>query len=250
MYEVLYATTRIARIDAADRESAKRRFAAYILYEDQTYIVSDTQLSNGDDAELTPAAEAAPAGGTRADLRAWLARRDAQAETFEVNVFEDPDRRIDAYLRLLATNDPWRLEGHSSLGRVLSAVPVLADLTTFDGRVRFRFDATQFLDYVRLDIIVALDRLRPQESIRVANLIDVAALHDDALRQIASAYETIVNELHLTSRFSSGATVESPFDISFEAENWLRYVAHRIAEPERFLPPAGWTSAFPTYDDS
>ena len=249
MYEVLYATTRIARVEAADAESAKRRFAAYVLYDDHTHVVSDTQLSDGDDAELTPESEAAPSGGSRAELRAWLARRDAQAEPFEVSLFEDPDRRLDAYLRLLATNDPWRLEGHSSLGRPLSAVAVLANLETFDKRVRYRFDATQFLDYVRLDIIVALDRSRPQDSIRVANLVDVAALHDDALRQIASSYETIVNELRLTSRFANGALADAPFAVSFEAENWTRYLAHRIAEPERFLPPPGWTSAFPTYDD-
>jgi hypothetical protein len=45
-----------------------------------------------------------------------------------------------------------------------------------------------------------------------------------------------------------GPHVERVFDVTFAVEPWRRYVAHRIAEPERFLPPPGWTSAFPTYD--
>ncbi len=248
MFEVFYGTTRIARIDASDGDEAKRRFAAYVLYDEHAHIVSDVELSFGDDAELTPVYGSPPTAGPRSELRAWIARRDAQSEPFEVNVLEDPDRTLDAYLRLLATNDPWRLEGHGSLGRTLSAIPIIADLTTFDDRIRYRFEATQFLDYLRLDVVAALDPLRPQESIRVANLVDVAALHDETLRQIVSSYEAIVRELRLTARFASVTAVERAFDVTFEAESWRRYVDHRIAEPARFLPPPGWTSAFPTYE--
>ena len=248
MYEVFYATTRIARIDAADREAAKRRFAAYVLYGDVTQVVSDVELSFGDDAELAPAYEAAPAAGSRAELRAWLARRDAQSEAFEPNVLEDPDRRLDAYLRLLATNDPWRLEGHGSLGRRLSRIAVLADLRTFDERIHYRFDATQFLDYVRLDTVCALDPQFPEHSIRISHLVDVSALHDDALRQIASSYETVARELRLTARFGEAPRIERAISVTFEAQTWQRYVAHRIAEPDRFLPPPGWRSAFPNYE--
>jgi hypothetical protein len=248
MYEVFYATTRIARIDAPDRDSAKRRFAAYVLYDECEHVVEDVQLSFGDDAEITPYEGDAPVAGSRDDVRAWIAGRDAEAEAFEVNFFEDPERTLDAYLRLLATNDPWRLEGHGSLGRTLSAVPVFADLTSFDGRIAYRFDATQFLDYIRLDVLASLDPQRPQDSIRIDSLIDVAALHDDALRQIASSYATIATELRLTARYARGPHIERAFEVTFEAETWKRYIAHRIAEPERFLPPPGWTSAFPTYE--
>jgi hypothetical protein len=249
MYEVFYATTRIARIDAPDRDAAKRRFAAYVLYDECEYVVSDVQLSFGDDAEITPDEGDAPVAGSREDVRAWIAGRDAQAETFEVNFFEDPERTLDAYLRLLATNDPWRLEGHGSLGRTLSAVPVYADLVSFDGRIAYRFDATQFLDYIRLDVLESLDPRRPQDSIRVDSLIDVAALHDDALRQIASSYETIGTELRLTARYARSPVVERAFEVTFAPAGWQRYIAHRVAEPERFLPPPGWASAFPTYDE-
>jgi hypothetical protein len=247
MYEVFYATTRIARIDAPDRDSAKRRFAAYVLYDECDSIVSDVQLSFGDEAEITPYEGDAPVAGSREDVRAWIAGRDAQAEEFEVNFFEDPERTLDAYLRLLATNDPWRLEGHGSLGRTLSAVAVFADLATFDGRVTYRFDATQFLDYLRLDVLASLDPQRPQDSIRIDSLIDVAALHDDALRQIASSYATIATELRLTERYANRPRIDRAFEVTFAAEPWQRYLAHRIAEPERFLPPPNWTSAFPTY---
>ena len=106
---------------------------------------------------------------------------------------------------------------------------MLADLVTFDGRIAYRFDATQFLDYIRFDVLASLDPRRPQESIRVDSLVDVAALRDDTLRQIASSYATIVAELRLTARFATGLPVE------------------RLAEPARFLPPPGWTSEFPTY---
>jgi hypothetical protein len=246
MYEVLYATTRVARIAAADSDSAKRRFAAYVLYDETDHVVSDVQLSFGDDAEVTPFGDA-PVAGSRADVRAWVARRDAESEPFEVNCLEDPERTLDAYLRLLATNDPWRLEGHGSLGRTLSAIPMLADLVTFDGRIAYRFDATQFLDYIRFDVLASLDPRRPQESIRVDSLVDVAALRDDTLRQIASSYATIVAELRLTARFATGLPVERPFDVTFAAESWSRYLTHRLAEPARFLPPPGWTSEFPTY---
>src|SRR5450755_1152206 len=208
MYEVFYATTRIARIAAADREAAKRCFAAYVLYDECDHVVSDVQLSFGDDAEVTPFEDDAPVAGSREDVRAWVARRDAQAEPFEVNCFEDPERTLDAYLRLLATNDPWRLEGHGSLGRTLSAVPILADLATFDGRITYRFDATQFLDYVRFDVVASLDPRRPRDSIRIGNLVDVAALHDDDLRQIASSYATIAAELRLTARYGTGPRVD------------------------------------------
>src|ERR1035438_2511191 len=94
-----------------------------------------------------------------------------------------------------------------------------------------------------------LDPLRPQDSIRVDSLIDVAALHDEALRQIASSYETIAGELRLTARYARGPVIEHAFDVTFALEGWQRYIAHRLAEPERFLPPPGWTSAFPTYDE-
>jgi hypothetical protein len=247
VYEVFYATTRVARVAAADRETAKRRFAAYVLYDDCEALVFDVQLSFGDDAEITPFESDAPLAGSRDDVRAWIAGRDASAQTFEVSFFEDPERTLDGYLRLLATNDPWRLEGHSSLGRTLSAVPIIAELATFDARITYRFDATQFLDYVRFDVLTSLDPLRPQDSIRVTNLVDVSALHDDGLRQIASSYATIVNELQLTAGFTTGGAVEHPYTVAFPFESWERYLAHRRAEPERFLPPPGWASAFPTY---
>jgi hypothetical protein len=247
MYEVFYATTRIARIEAVDREAAKRRFAAYVLYDECGHVVSDVQLSFGDDAEVTPSEGDAPVAGSREELRAWVARRDSQAEAFEVSLFEDPERKLDAYLWLLATNDPWRLEGHSSLGRTLSAVPMFGDLVTFDGRVAYRFDATQFLDYVRFDVLASLDPQRPRDSIRIDNLVDVAALHDEVLRQIASSYETIASEFRLTAKFATGPAVERAFDVTFALEPWNRYIEHRTADPGRFLPPPGWTSAFPTY---
>jgi hypothetical protein len=247
MYEVFYATTRVARIAAADPQTAKRRFAAYALYDECEYVASDVQLSFGDNAELTPFESDAPVAGSRDELRAWFARRDAQTEPFEVSFFEDPERPIDAYLRLMATNDPWRLEGHGSLGRTLSAVPVFAELVTFDGRIAYRFDATQFLDYLRFDVLAALDPQQPQDSIRIDNLVDVAALHDDDLRQIASSYEIIATELRLTAAYANGFRIERAFEVTFDAESWTRYIAHRAAEPGRFLPPPGWTSAFPTY---
>ncbi len=250
MYEVTYVTTRIARIGADDRDSAKRRFAAYVLYDELTYLESDVQLSFGDDAELTPLFGEAPTAGSRSELRAWLARREETSEAFEPSVYEDPSRNVDTYLRLLATNDPWRLEGHGSLGRTLSAVPQLAELQTFDRRIAYRFDATQYLDYLRLDNITALDPLRPQESLSVESLIDVSALHDEALRQIASSYETIVRERRLTARFCGGTHVDEAFTVTFEPAEWGRYVAHRRAQPERFLPGPGWRSAFETYGDS
>jgi hypothetical protein len=250
MYEVFYATTRVARIAAEDRETAKRRFAAYALYDEFEHVVSDVQLSFGDDAELTPFENDAPVAGSRDDVRAWFARRDELTEAFEVNVFEDPERTLDAYLRLLATNDPWRLEGHGSLGRRLSAIPISAQLATFDGRITYRFDATQFLDYVRFDVLASLDPQRPQESIRISNLLDVAALHDDVLRQIASSYESIATEFWLTEKYAIGPRLDQPFEVTFAADDWQRYLAHRKAEPARFLPPPGWTSAFPTYGDA
>jgi hypothetical protein len=249
LFEVFYATTRIARIQAPDREFAKRRFAAYVLYDQTEHVLWDVQLSFGDDAELTLFEGNAPVAGSRSELRAWIARTDAQAESFEVGAFEDPERAIDPYLRLLATNDPWRLEGHGSLGRTLSGVPVGADLTTFDGRITYRFDATQFLDYLRFDVIASLDPQRPHESVRIAALVDVAALHDDALKQIASSYATIVAEHRLTARYASVPVVVEPFTVRFANDEWERYVAHRVAEPKRFLPPPGWKSAFGTYDE-
>ncbi len=247
MYEVFYVTTRIARIAAADRETAKRRFAAYVLYDECDHVVSDVQLSFGDDAEVAPFESDAPVAGSREDVRAWVARRDAQAEAFEVSLFEDPERTLDAYLRLLATNDPWRLEGHGSLGRTLSAIPIFADLVTFDGRIVYRFDASQFLDYVRFDVLASLDPRRPQDSIHIDNLVDVSALRDDDLRQIASSYAAIAGEFRLTAKYTAGPSVERAFEVTFTDEAWNRYIAHRTAEPNRFLPPPGWTSAFPTY---
>jgi hypothetical protein len=247
MYEVFYATTRLARVEAPDAETAKRRFAAYVLYDECEHIVSDVELSFGDDAELTPFEGDVPVTGSRAEMRAWAERHDAQSEAFEVNVFEDPERSIDAYLRLLATNDPWRLEGHGSLGGTLSAVPMPADLVTFDGRIAYRFEATQFLDYLRLDVLESLDPFAPQDSIRIESLVDVAALRDDTLRQIASAYQTILAQLRLTARVASGPRIESAFSVTFPVGFWNVYLAHRVAEPARFLPPPGWTSAFPTY---
>ena len=250
MYEVSYVTTRIARIGAADRETAKRRFAAYVLYDEIDYLESDVELSFGDEAELTPPQNDAPVAGSRSDLRAWLARREQTSEAFEPGLYEDRARNVDAYLRLLATNDPWRLEGHGSLGRTLSAVPQAADLQTYDRRIAYRFDATQYLDYLRLDSITSLDPLRPAESLSVESLIDVSALHDETLRQISSSYEAIVRERRLTARFCKDAHVDEPFAVTFEPEAWRRYVAHRRAEPERFLPGPGWRSAFETYGDS
>ncbi len=248
MYEVLYVTSRVARLRAPDREAAKRRFAAYVLYDDVAHVASDVQLSFGDDAELTPAPGHAPTAGSRSELRGWLARRNEQSETFEASVYEDPERTLDAYLRLLATNDPWRLEGHGSLGRTLSAIRVFGDLTTFDGRIRYRFDATQYVDYLRLDSITALDPSAPQASFDVDGLVDVSALHDEALRQIASSYGAIVRERRLTQPFAHAPHDARPFEVTFAPEEWRRYVAHRLAEPERFLPPPGWVSAFATYD--
>jgi len=247
MYEVLYSTTRVARVVAADPEAAKRRFAAYLLYDECDHIDFDIELSSGDDAELTPFESDAPVRGPREDVRSWIARRDDAAEDFEVALFEDPERRIDAYLRLLATNDPWRLEGHSSLGRTLSAVPIFADLVSFDGRIAYRFDATQFFDYLRFDMLTSLDPARPRDSIGIDGLIAVSALHDDALRQIASSYETIANEMRLTARYARGRDVNRAFDVTFGVDDWKRYLAHRRNEPNRFLPPPGWTSAFPSY---
>jgi hypothetical protein len=248
MYEVTYATTRVARIAALDREAAKRSFAAYVLYDDCQRIVFDVQLSFGDDAELAPFEAEPPVAGPGDALRTWLARRDEQTEAFEPGTYEDPERKLDPYLRLLATNDPWRLEGHSSLGRRLSDVPVFADLVTFDGRVTYRFDAARFLDYVRLDVVASLDPRRPHESIRVDNVVDVSALRDERLRQIASSYETIATEYRLTAKFARGPRVDRAFALTFDAASWEAYLAHRRAEPQRFLPPPGWTSAFPTYD--
>lgn len=249
MYEVFYATTRVARIDAPDRESAKRGFAAYMLYDDHARIVSDVQLSFGDDAELSPF-DPAPIAGSREEMRAWFARREAASETFEPGVFEDPERTLDSYLRLLATNDPWRLEGHGNRGRTLSAVAVPGSVRTFDDRVHYTFDAARFFDYLRLDIIDALDPLRPQDSIRIARLLAVSALHDDGLRQIVSSYETIATEMRLTERFAAQPASDEPFRVGFTSGEWQLYVAHRHAEPERFLPPAGWTSEYPGYDAS
>jgi hypothetical protein len=248
MYEVLYASTRVARIIAPDPETAKRSFAAYVLYGECADVVLDIELSFGDEAELTPYESDAPVAGSREEVRAWAARRDAAAEAFEVGLFEDPERRIDAYLRLLATNDPWRLEGHSSLGHALSAVPIHARLVSFDRRIDYRLDATQFLDYVRLDVLAALDPERPQESIGIDNLIAVSALHDDALRQIASSYEIIWNEMQLTARYASGPAATHAFTVTFATDDWIEYLAHRRNDPSRFLPPPGWSSAFPRYD--
>jgi len=248
-FEVIHTTTRLARIDAADRESAKRRFAAYVLYGETAHVAADVETGFGDDAELAPYAGAPPA---TADLRAWLARRDAESERFEPALFEDPSRRIDAYLRLLAANDPWRLEGHGSLGRALSAVPAFAVLATCDGRIRYRFEATTFLDYLRADVALAIDPARPGATVRVANLVDVAALHDDGLRQIASSYDVIARECALTAPFASGTSavaIAEPYGVVFDEPSWRAYVDHRREDPERFLPPAGWTSAFPTYGD-
>ena len=248
MYEVSYLTSRVTRLKAANREAAKRRFAAYALYDDCEDIVSDVELSFGDEATLTPHTGAAPTAGSRAAMRDWLAQRDEQSETFEPGVYEDPERTLDAYLRLLATNDPWRLEGHGSLGRTLSAVRVFAELATFDRRIRYRFDATQYLDYLRADTIAALDPLLPQASLSTAALVDVSALHDEALRQIASSYATIARERALTARYATEPRDDTPFTITFEPEGWRIYTAHRLAEPARFLPPPGWTSAFSSYD--
>jgi len=247
MYEVFYSTTRVARIDARDRELAKRRFAAYVLYDDHRHVIGDVQLSFGDNAEVAPA-DAAPVTGSREEMHAWFGRRAASSEAFDVGMFEDPERTLEPYLRLLATNDPWRLEGHSYLGRTLSAVPVTADLTTFDGRINYRFDATQFLDYLRLDVIRSLDPANVRDSISTTQFISVAALHDENIRQIASSYETILTEFQLTSRFTEETAASDAFVVRFEPGIWGRYVEHRIAEPERFLPPPDWRSAFPSYE--
>jgi len=246
MYEVLYATTRVARVDARDAEGAKRGFAAYVLYDDTTRILSDVQLSFGDEAELAPF-DPPPVAGSRADMRAWFARRGERAESFEPGLFEDPDRTLDSYLRLLATNDPWRLEGHGSRGRTLSALPVHARLITFDGRISYAFDAARFFDYLRRDIIDALDVAALEASIRISRLVAVSALGDEGLRQIVSAYETIVTELRLTARYANAPPIDEPFSVSFDSAAWQAYVAHRHTQPQRFLPPPDWVSEYPDY---
>lgn len=243
MYEVFYSTTRVARIHATTRDDAKRRFAAFVLYDDLAHIAGDVQLSFGDNPEVTPA-DAAPVTGSRDEMRAWSERRDATSESFETGLYEDPQRSLEPYLRLLASNDPWRLEGHSYLGRTLSAVPVDADLTTFDERITYRFDAAQFLDYLRQDVITSLDPANVADSISIAQLVSVSALHDDDLRQIASSYETILTEFRLTVRFDGGPLMADPFTVRFDQQSWQRYVAHRAAEPKRFLPPDDWQSAW------
>ncbi len=247
MYEIMYVTTRVARVQAGDSETAKRRFANYVLYDRHDDIVSDVQLSVGDDAEVSPSADDAPVAGSRDELRAWISDRYDQSEPFEVNCYEDPERSIDSYLRLLATNDPWRLEGHGSLGKTLSAVPMFAQLTTFDRRIEYRFDATQFLDYLRYDVLASLDPARPQESFRIESLVDVSALHDDTLRQIASSYAIVITEFRLTEEFAFGPAIDSPFAVTLDPLLWRNYLEHRSSDPERFLPPKGWVSAFPAY---
>jgi hypothetical protein len=249
MYEVFYATTRVARIAAVTRDDAKRRFAAYVLYDDATHVASDVQLSFGDNAEVSPA-DAPPVAGSREEMRAWSGRRDELSEAFETGLYEDPERTLEPYLRLLATNDPWRLEGHSYLGRTLSAVTLAATLTTFDARVTYRFDAAQFLDYLRLDVIRAIDPARLRESISPTQLVSVAALHDEGLRQIVSSYETILTECRLTDRFADVPAGREAFSVSFAFADWQQYLDHRLAEPQRFLPPPDWQSAWPRDGDS
>jgi len=244
MFEVFYTTARVARIDAPDRASAKRAFAAFVLYDDHAAVVSDIEVSFGDEAELAPL-DPPPVAGSREEMRAWFARSEAQSESFETGTFEDPERTLDAYLRLLATNDPWRLEGHGNRGRVLSALALPGRLTTFDGRIRYSFDAARFFDYLRLDLVVALDPARPQDSIRIERLLAVSALADDGLRQIVSAYETIALQRRLTARFANANNDRPIFQVTFLPAAWAGYVAHRRDEPERFVPPPGWTSAYP-----
>ena len=247
VFDVYYATGRLARIEANDVESAKRRFAAFVLYDDVAHVRSDVRLMEAADAEVTPSFGAMPTRGTRDEMRAWLARSEAAAEPFEVGLFEDPERRLETYLRLLATNDPWRLEGHGSLGRTLSAVALHADLTTFDERIRYRFDATQFLDYLAYEAIASLDPARPHESFRISNLVDVSALNDEGLRQIASSYDTIATERRLTARFAGTAReTHAPYSVTIDRDEWRAYVDHRRAEPSRFLPPSDWRSSHST----
>jgi hypothetical protein len=250
MYEVSYATTRIARIRADDSESAKHRFAAYVLYDEVAHIESDVQLNFGDESRVTPGLGPAPTAGSRSELRAWLARHDEESEAFEPSLYEDAERNVDAYLRLLATNDPWRLEGHGSLGRPLSAIPLHAVLTTFDRRIDYRFDATQYFDYLRLDSVTSLDPLLPHESVNLESLVDVSALRDEALRQIASSYLAIARERRLTARYCADEPAALPFGVTIEHDEWRRYVEHRLAQPKRFMPPPGWTSPFETYGDA
>jgi hypothetical protein len=249
MYEVFYATTRVARIAALTRDDAKRRFAAYVLYDDTAHVVSDVQLSFGDNAEVSPA-DVPPVAGSREDMRAWSEWREALSEAFETGMYEDPERTLEPYLRLLATNDPWRLEGHSYLGRTLSAVALQATLTTFDARVTYRFDCAQFLDYLRLDVVRAIDPARLHESISPTQLVSVAALHDEGLRQIVSSYDTILTELRLTQRFAGEPVAREAFSVSVGAADWQQYLDHRLAEPKRFLPPADWQSAWQRDGDS
>ena len=244
MYEVFYSTARVARIDADDRDAAKRRFAAFVLYDDHAAIVSDLEVSFGDEAELAPV-DPPPVNGSREEMRAWFARSEAQSERFEAATLEDPDRTLDAYLRLLATNDPWRLEGHGSRGRTLSAIPLEGRLATFDGRIAYAFDAARFFDYLRFDLVAAVDPNRPQDSVRVEGLLAVSALNDADLRQIVSAYDTIAMQLRLTERFCDRIPIAQTFALSMAADEWARYLAHRRADPQRFLPPPGWTSAYP-----
>jgi hypothetical protein len=122
-----------------------------------------------------------------------------------------------------------------------------AELITFDARITYEFDATQFLDYVRLDVLAALDPQSPGDSVRIESLVDVAALHDDRLRQIVSSYASIATELLLTAKFATGPRIGRAYDVTFAVSPWERYLAHRRAEPDRFLPPPGWQSAFRSY---
>ena len=240
VFEVAYATTRLARVRANDRESAKRRFAAYVLYDDGTFIDSDVVIASGEDAHVTPSLGSPPVTGSGDEMRAWLKHHDGETEAFDVGLFEDRERAIGAYLQLLAANDPWRLEGHGSFGRRLSSVAMHATLVTFDGRIRYRFDATPYLDYVRLDVLETLDLSNLHESIRIEALVDVSALHDEALRQIASSYETIANEFRLTARFARNTFDGTAFGVEFAAGEWRAYLDHRRTNRERFLPPDGW----------
>lgn len=233
-------TTRRAILDARDREDAKRRFAAYVLYDEVAGVRSDIVIAGGEHAELTPAMGAPPIEGGAREMRAWLKRHDEETEAFDVALYEDGERAIGNYLQLLAANDPWRLEGHGSYGRVLSGVAVYATLRTFDRRIEYRFDATQYFDYVRLDVLAALDPHRLRESVRVDALVDVSALRDRALQQIASSYEGIANEMRLTARFTDAPAPERPYDVALDAGDWAAYLQHRRDEPERFAPPAGW----------
>jgi hypothetical protein len=54
----------------------------------------------------------------------------------------------------------------------------------------------------------------------------------------------------LTARYCADEASAQPFGVRIEPDEWRRYVEHRLAQPQRFMPPPGWISAFETYGDA